>query len=34
VRPTTIADEGLQQQIVFDIGVLFGDLDSNEKAVA
>jgi hypothetical protein len=27
------ADEGLQQQIVFDIGVLFGDLDSNEKAV-
>jgi hypothetical protein len=27
------ADEGLQQQIVFDIGVLFGDLDSNEKPV-
>ena len=26
-------DEDLQQQIVFDIGVLFGDLDSNEKAV-
>jgi hypothetical protein len=28
------SDEDLQQQIVFDIGVLFGDLDSNEKAVA
>jgi hypothetical protein len=28
------SDEGLQQQIVFDIGVLFGDLDSDEKAVA
>ena len=27
------ADEGLQQQIVFDIGVLFGDLDSNENSV-
>ena len=28
------ANENLQQQIVFDIGVLFGDLDSDEKAVA
>lgn len=27
------SDEDLQQQIVFDIGVLFGDLDSNEKPV-
>jgi hypothetical protein len=27
------SDEDLQQQIVFDIGVLFGDLDSNEEAV-
>jgi hypothetical protein len=28
------SDEDLQQQIVFDIGVLFGDLDSNEKPLA
>lgn len=28
------ADEDLQQQIVFDIGVLFGELDYNEKPVA
>ena len=28
------SDEDLQQQIVFDIGVLVGDLDSDEKAVA
>lgn len=28
------SDEDLQQQIVFDIGVLFGDLDDDEKPVA
>jgi hypothetical protein len=28
------SDENLQQQIVYDIGVLFGDLDSNEKPLA
>jgi hypothetical protein len=28
------SDDGLQQQIMFDIGVLFGDLDENEKPVA
>jgi hypothetical protein len=27
------SDEDLQQQIVFDIGLLFGDLDSNERPV-
>jgi hypothetical protein len=28
------SDEDLQQQIVFDIGVLFRDLDGNEKPIA